>query len=66
MALACGYRHAGHFSSDFRKRFGLTPSAVRWQGRREREREGGGEGQTSTGALWSREPWAPLSPALPH
>ncbi|MFM7286764.1 MAG: helix-turn-helix domain-containing protein [Cyanobium sp.] len=28
IALACGYRHAGHF----RKRFGLTPSAVRWQG----------------------------------
>jgi len=32
IALACGYRHAGHFSSDFRKHFGLTPSAVRWQG----------------------------------
>lgn len=38
IALACGYRHAGHFSSDFRKRFGLIPSAVRWQ-----ERGGGGE-----------------------
>jgi AraC-like DNA-binding protein len=32
IALACGYRHAGHFSSDFKKRFGLTPSAVSWGG----------------------------------
>ncbi|MFM7393280.1 MAG: helix-turn-helix domain-containing protein [Cyanobium sp.] len=32
VALACGYRHMGLFSSDFRKHFGLTPSAVRWQG----------------------------------
>ncbi|QVL52710.1 MAG: helix-turn-helix transcriptional regulator [Cyanobium sp. M30B3] len=29
IALACGYRHMGLFSSDFRKRFGLTPSAAR-------------------------------------
>jgi AraC-like DNA-binding protein len=32
IALACGYRHAGHFSIDFKKRFGLTPSAVSWGG----------------------------------
>jgi AraC-like DNA-binding protein len=45
IALACGYRHAGHFSSDFRKRFGLTPSAVRWQG----GGGGGGGGGPRTG-----------------
>ena len=31
IALACGYRHMGLFSSDFKKRFGLTPSAARWR-----------------------------------
>ncbi|QVL54108.1 MAG: helix-turn-helix transcriptional regulator [Cyanobium sp. M30B3] len=29
IALGCGYRHGGHFSADFKKRFGLTPSAAR-------------------------------------
>jgi len=29
IALACGYRHMGHFSSDFKKRFAVIPSAVR-------------------------------------
>ena len=32
VALACGYRHMGLFSSDFKKRFGLTPSAVHFAG----------------------------------
>ena len=32
VALACGYRHMGLFSSDFQKRFGFTPSAVRFAG----------------------------------
>jgi AraC-like DNA-binding protein len=32
VALACGYRHMGLFSSDSKKRFGFTPSAVRWVG----------------------------------
>jgi AraC-like DNA-binding protein len=31
IALACGYRHMGLFSSDFKKRFGLTPSAASWR-----------------------------------
>jgi AraC-like DNA-binding protein len=38
VALACGYQHMGLFSSDFKKRFGLTPSAAR------RASEGGGGG----------------------
>lgn len=29
IALACGYSHLGLFSSDFKKRFGMTPSAAR-------------------------------------
>jgi AraC-like DNA-binding protein len=29
IALGCGYRHMGLFSSDFKKRFGLSPSAAR-------------------------------------
>jgi AraC-like DNA-binding protein len=32
IALACGYRHMGLFSSDFKKRFGLSPSAARGGG----------------------------------
>jgi AraC-like DNA-binding protein len=28
IALACGYRHMSQFSSDFKTRFGLSPSAV--------------------------------------
>lgn len=31
VALACGYRHQGHFSREFQRRFGLPPSAVRRQ-----------------------------------
>jgi AraC-like DNA-binding protein len=29
IALACGYRHMSHFSSDFKKHFGLSPRVVR-------------------------------------
>lgn len=29
IALACGYRHFSQFSTDFKRRFGLTPSQVR-------------------------------------
>jgi len=29
VALACGYRHVGLFSSDFKRRFGVKPSEVR-------------------------------------
>jgi AraC-like DNA-binding protein len=29
IALGCGYRHGGHFSADFKKRFGISPSAAR-------------------------------------
>jgi AraC-like DNA-binding protein len=29
VALACGYRYAGHFSTDFQRRFGIPPSQVR-------------------------------------
>ncbi|MEB3168818.1 MAG: helix-turn-helix transcriptional regulator [Synechococcaceae cyanobacterium] len=29
VALACGYRYAGHFSTDFQRRFGITPSEAR-------------------------------------
>ncbi len=32
IALACGYRHMSHFSSDFKQRFGLSPSAARGGG----------------------------------
>lgn len=28
VALSCGYRHAGLFSADFKRRFGMTPSEV--------------------------------------
>jgi AraC-like DNA-binding protein len=28
IALACGYRHMGLFSGDFKRRFGVSPSAV--------------------------------------
>jgi len=54
IALACGYQHMGHFSSDFKKRFGVIPSAVRW---------GGGD-CASTGVCIDREPWVSPSPAL--
>ena len=29
VALACGYRNPGHFSSDFLRRFGISPSGAR-------------------------------------
>ena len=29
LALGCGYRHTGLFSTDFKRRFGVTPSEVR-------------------------------------
>lgn len=29
IALACGYRHPGLFSADFRQRFGISPSVLR-------------------------------------
>ena len=32
VALACGYRHLGHFSSDFRKLYGCSPREVRARG----------------------------------
>jgi AraC-like DNA-binding protein len=32
VALACGYRHLGHFSSDFRKLYGCSPREVRPRG----------------------------------
>ena len=32
IALACGYRHMGLFSTDFKQRFGVLPSQV-WRGR---------------------------------
>lgn len=31
IALACGYRHLGHFGADFKWRFGVTPSQARWR-----------------------------------
>ena len=55
IALACGYQHMGHFSSDFKKRFGVIPSAVRW----------GGD-CASTGVCIDREPWVFPSPDPHH
>lgn len=31
VALACGYRHLGHFSQDFRRLYGCSPGAARWR-----------------------------------
>lgn len=40
IALACGYTHMGHFSNDFKKRYGITPSAMRWRAADRRARGG--------------------------
>jgi AraC-like DNA-binding protein len=48
IALACGYRHMGQFSGDFKRRFGVSPSAVP---------AGGGGGGNTGGVLFASLAW---------
>ena len=60
IALACGYRHMSHFSSDFKQRFGLSPSAAK------KQKKGGGSRRASTGVLVAKGSWASRSPDPQH